>query len=137
MRRLRAVAALLTVGVGVGTLLGACSGDDSSSVPKLRVFHESDTSVSVAKGTRFVFALPANPSTGYSWKVIVSNPTVVHATGSKQSSAPGAPPGAAGTQRLSFTALGRGTSMLELVYDRPFAQGSPGNKTVDVTVTVR
>jgi hypothetical protein len=60
----------------------------------------------------------------------------VRATGSKQVNPPGAQPGAEGSQRLSFTALTKGTSTLELVYDRPFAQGSPGNKDVSVSVTV-
>jgi inhibitor of cysteine peptidase len=135
--------ALVCAGLAATMLFAACSGGDDSSSggsgsssSKVTVFHESDTTISVKKGTKFVLALPANPSTGYSWKAVVSNPTFVHATGSKQVNPSGAPPGAAGTQRLSFTALGKGTATLELVYDRPFAQGSPGNRDVTFTVTV-
>jgi inhibitor of cysteine peptidase len=147
MRRGRAVLALLTAVLAGAGLLAACSGDDGmssgggsgssgTSSSRVAVFHEADTSISVKAGERFVLALPANPTTGYSWKAIVSDPTVVQATGSKQVTPKGAGIGAGGTQRLSFTALAKGTSTLELVYDRPFAQGSPGNKTISYTVTV-
>jgi inhibitor of cysteine peptidase len=145
MRPARATLALVTAVAVGGVLLAACSsGDDSSSGNSdgrttgttVAVYHESDTSIAVGVGEKFVLALPANPTTGYSWKAIVSNPTVVRADGSKQVTPEGSPPGAGGTQRLTFTALADGTSTLELVYDRPFAEGSPGNKTITYTVTV-
>jgi predicted secreted protein len=141
MRRPPFPLAVLCAGLVAAIALGGCGGGDDSSGSgssggKVQVFHESDTSISVKKGAKFVLALAANPSTGYSWKAVVSDPRVVHATGSKQVNPAGAPPGAEGTQRLSFTALAKGTATLELVYDRPFAQGSPGNKDVSFTVTV-
>jgi inhibitor of cysteine peptidase len=142
MDRVRVPLGLLCAGLVAAVLLGACSGDDtsgkssSSHTSDVQVFHESDTSISVKQGERFVLALPANPSTGYSWKAIVSNPTIVHATGSKQVNPRSAPPRAGGTQRLGFRALAKGTTTMELVYDRPFAEGSPGNKDVTFTVTV-
>ena len=74
-------------GLVAAALLVACSGGDDSSGngngssnAKVEVFHESDTSISVKTGQRFVLALPANPSTGYSWKAVVANPTVVQPT---------------------------------------------------------
>jgi inhibitor of cysteine peptidase len=130
-------------GLLAATLLVACSGGDDSSGKgsgstnaEVEVFHESDTTISVKTGQRFVLALPANPSTGYSWKAVVANPTVVQPAGSKQVNPPNAPPGAGGTQRLGFKALAKGTTTLDLLYDRPFAQGSPGAKDVTFTVTV-
>ena len=142
-RRFRMPLAIVCAGLVAATLLAACSGGDDSSDknsgssnPKVEVFHESDTSISVTTGQRFVLALPANPSTGYSWKAVVANPTVVQPMGSKQVNPPGAQPGAGGTQRLSFKALAKGTTTLDLLYDRPFAQGSPGAKDVTFTVTV-
>jgi inhibitor of cysteine peptidase len=141
--RARAPLALVLAGLVAATLLVGCSGGDDSSGhgtgssdAKVEVFHESDTSISVDTGQRFVLALPANPSTGYSWKAVVANPTVVQPTGSKQVNPPGAQPGAGGTQRLGFKALAKGTTTLDLLYDRPFAQGSPGAKDVTFTVTV-
>jgi inhibitor of cysteine peptidase len=135
--------AMMLAGLVAATLLAACSGGDDSSGKgtgssnaKVEVFHESDTSISVKTGQRFVLALPANPSTGYSWKAIIANPTVVRPTGSQQVNPPSAPPGAGGTQRLGFKAVAKGTTTLDLLYDRPFAQGSPGAKDVTFTVTV-
>jgi len=141
MRFARLAVTFACAGLVTAVVLGGCSGGDDSSSSgasgsNVQVFHETDTSISVKRGARFVLALPANPSTGYSWKAVVSDPRVVHATGSKQVNPPGAPPGAGGIQRLGFDALAKGTSTLELVYDRPFAQGSPGNKDVTFTVTV-
>jgi inhibitor of cysteine peptidase len=83
-----------------------------------------------------VLSLDSNPTTGYSWKALVSDPTVVQATGSKDVRPKNAAIGAGGKQNLSFTALKKGQSTLELTYDRPFAEGSPGNKTIAYTVTV-
>ena len=127
--------------------LAACSGDDdmssgssstgnSSGAKTVVVTSETDTDISLHVDDHLVIALPANPTTGYSWKAIVSDPTVIKATGSKQVTPSGSGVGAGGTQRLSFTALAKGSSTLELVYDRPFAQGSPGNKTISYSVTI-
>jgi inhibitor of cysteine peptidase len=146
MSRGRAVFALVTA-ILVGTLaLAACSGDDgmssdnssgnSGGAKTVVVTSETDTDISLHVDDHLVIALPANPTTGYSWTAIVSDPTVVHATGSKQVTPKGSGIGAGGTQRLTFTALAKGSSTLELVYDRPFAQGSPGNKTISYSVTV-
>ena len=147
MSRGRAVFALVTAILVGAVALAACSGDDgmssdnsssgnSSGAKTVVVTSETDTDISLQVGDHLVIALPANPTTGYSWTAIVSNPTVVKATGSKQVTPKGSAIGAGGTQRLSFTALAKGSSTLELVYDRPFAQGSPGNKTISYSVTV-
>jgi inhibitor of cysteine peptidase len=146
MSRGRAVFALVTAILVGAFAFAACSGDDMSSgnsssgnnsgTKTVVVTSETETDISLHVDDHLVIALPANPTTGYSWTAIVSDPTVVQATGSKQVTPKGSAIGAGGTQRLSFTALAKGSSTLELVYDRPFAQGSPGNKTISYSVTV-
>src|SRR5207237_533436 len=84
MRFARVALTFACAGLVTAVVLGGCSGGDDSSGSgasgsNVQVFHETDTSISVKRGARFVLALPANPSTGYSWKAIVSDPRVVHA----------------------------------------------------------
>ena len=114
------------------TTLAACSGSDSSSA--VPVYHEGD-SISVQNGGRFVIALTANPSTGYSWQAEKNDQ--VRYLGSKQVSAANQAIGASGTQELRFEATATGTTTLELAYSRPFEQGVPPAQTASFDVTVK
>ena len=96
------------------------------------MYHQGDT-IKVANGDEFVIALPANPSTGYSWTA-GDDPDVAFVS-SRQVSG-GSQPGAGGTQELTFRADQVGTSTLELAYTRSFEQGVPTAKTAAFPVTV-
>ena len=65
----RWIALVVLVAIGIGLLVAIVAvpwGDDApaSSAPVL--YHQGDA-ITVAKGDEFIVALPANPSTGYSW----------------------------------------------------------------------
>jgi inhibitor of cysteine peptidase len=88
----------------------------------------------VREGDEFVVALPANPSTGYSWTA-ADNPDVMFV--SSHQAQGGSQPGAPGTQELSFRADHAGQSTLELAYSRSFEPGVPPAKTAKFPVTVK
>lgn len=121
------------VALALGTALVACS-DDSESSGSVPVYHQGD-SITVDNGEEFVIELDANPSTGYTWDA-GKNPNV-KLVSSKQVSSKGAPPGASGTQRMTFKAYKTGTSKLELAYARQFEGGVPPAKTASFDVTVQ
>jgi predicted secreted protein len=134
IRRGSVLAAGLALGLGLVTGLAACSSDSDSGSRSVTTYHEGD-SISVAKGDGFKVALEANPSTGYTWDA-GSNPNVKFVS-SRQVSAKNAPPGASGTQELTFKATKKGTSTLELAYARQFEGGVPPAKTASFDVTVK
>ncbi len=123
--------AILVVGV---TLLGACGGDDR---PETEVVGPDVSRVTVSVGGRFVLALPSNPSTGYTWSVArIADPSVVTASGQRYVASRTNRIGAEGTDRLTFVAERKGTTTIELVYQRPFDPGGPGTETKAYRVTV-
>jgi inhibitor of cysteine peptidase len=131
----RWIALVVLVVVGVGLLLTVVLvpwGDDAPASTAPTVYHQGDT-IAVADGAEFVIALPANPSTGYSWTA--GNDDDVTFVSSRQL-AGGSQPGAAGTQELTFRATGTGITTLELAYARPFEEGVPPVKTAQFPVTV-
>ncbi len=107
-------------------------GDNAPATDAPTVYHQGDT-ITVANGDEFVIALPANPSTGYSWTA--GDDADVTFVSSRQV-AGGNQPGAPGTQELTFRATDTGTSTLELAYARPFEHGVPPAKTAKFAVTV-
>jgi predicted secreted protein len=111
--------------------LGACSDDDSGSVP---VYHDGD-SITVSNGSRFVVALESTPSTGYSWQA-QPNDTVKFES-SKQVEPTGVRPGAPGEQQLTFKAIKKGASTLDFAYSRSFEAGVPPaqTETFDLEIT--
>jgi predicted secreted protein len=131
-QRFLSFVALTGVALALGSGLGACS-DDSNSSGSVPVYHQGD-SITVSNGKEFVIELDANPSTGYTWDA-GTNPNV-KLVSSKQVSAKGAAPGAPGTQRMTFKAVKKGSSTLELAYARQFEGGVPPAKTASFGVTV-
>ena len=135
MTRRRWIALVVLVVLGVGLLLTVALvpwGDDAPAMIVPAVHHQGDT-VKVTNGDEFVIALPANPSTGYSWSA-GDNPDVAFV--SSRQLAGGSQPGAGGTQELTFRAEQTGTSTLALAYARSFEPGVPPAKTAKFPVTV-
>jgi inhibitor of cysteine peptidase len=135
MTRRRWIALVVLVALGVGLLLTVALvpwGDDAPATTAPVIYHQGDT-VEVATGDEFVIALPATPSTGYSWTA-GDDPDVAFV--SSRQVAGGSQPGAAGAQELTFRAEQTGTSTLELAYARSFEKGVPPAKTAKFPVTV-
>jgi inhibitor of cysteine peptidase len=129
----RWIALVVLVAIGIGLLVAVVVvpwGDDAPAAKATPVYHEGDD-ISVSNGEEFVVALPANPSTGYTWTA-ADNPDVRYV--SSHQVAGGSQPGAPGTQELSFQADHSGQSTLKLAYARSFEPGLPPAETAQFAV---
>ena len=84
----------------------------------------------------FLVALPANPTTGYSWTVRVSDKNIVSAEGSAYKSPTGKAMGAGGEQVFGFEAVHAGSATITLEYRRPWEKGTKAAQTVTIRVQV-
>jgi predicted secreted protein len=112
---------------------GAAACSDDGGGPSVPVYHDGD-SITVERGSDFIVALEATPSTGYSWQAAPND--TVRFDSSKQVQATGAAPGAAGEQQLRFTAVKKGASLLEFAYSRSFEPGVPPAMTATFDLEV-
>jgi inhibitor of cysteine peptidase len=135
MTRTRWIALVALVVLGVGLLVAVVAipwGDDAPTAKATPVYHQGD-SIDVGVGDQFVVALPATPSTGYTWTA-AGNPDVTFV--STRQLAGGSQPGAAGTQELTFEGRQPGGSQLVLTYARPFEKADPPAKTAKFPLQV-
>ena len=115
MTRKRWIALVVLVVIGVGLLVAVVAipwGDDAPATRVPKVYHQGD-SIDVAVGEEFVVALPATPSTGYTWTA-AGNPDVMFVSSHQVRG--GSQPGAAGTQEMTFEGRQPGTSQLVFTY---------------------
>jgi inhibitor of cysteine peptidase len=135
MNRHRWIALVVLIAIGAGLLVTVVLvpwGSDAPASNAAAVYHEGDA-INVSQGDELTIALPANPSTGYSWTA-GDDPDVTFV--SSRQVAGGSQPGASGTQELTFRATASGESTLELAYARSFEQGVPPAETARFAVTV-
>ena len=84
-----------------------------------------------------VVRLPANPSTGYSWRYVVAGDDVLRLeTINGEAPAPNGMVGVAGEEVWSFRAQGAGRAVLTYVYERPWEKNTPPAKIFTLFVTV-
>ena len=84
-----------------------------------------------------VVRLPANPSTGYSWRYVVAGDDVLGLeTINGEAPAPSGMVGVAGEEVWSFRAQGTGRAVLTYVYERSWEQNTPPAKIFTLFVTV-
>ena len=60
---------LLLLAVPLVLVIAACGGEERLPRTELPVYTDAGAEIPVADGERFAIELPANPSTGYSWRV--------------------------------------------------------------------
>lgn len=136
MTRNRWIALVVLVVIGIGLLVAVVAipwGDDAPATKAPTVYHEGD-SIDVAVGEEFVVALPATPSTGYTWTA-AGNPDVTFV--STRQVAGGSQPGAEGTQQLTFEGREAGESQLLLSYARSFEKTDPPAKVAKFPMAVK
>lgn len=93
-------------------------------------------SVELAVGDTLELALPGNPTTGYDWHMGAVDEAVLRQVGETTFEPQSELLGAPGLVHLRFTAVGEGSTALELVYRRSFEDGSPLERFVlEVEVT--
>ena len=135
MTRNRWIALVVLVVIGIGLLVAVVAvpwGDDAQVAKAPTVYHEGD-SIDVAAGEEFVVALPATPSTGYTWTA-AGNPDVTFV--STHQVAGGSQPGAEGTQEMTFEGREAGESQLIFTYARSFEKTDPPAKIAKLPLTV-
>ena len=135
MTRPKWIALVVLVAIGIGLLVAVVAipwGDDAPAEKATPVYHQGDT-IDVAVGEEFVVALPATPSTGYTWTA-AGNPDVTFV--STRQVAGGSQPGAEGTQEMTFTGRQAGESQLVFTYARSFEKTDPPAKTAKLPLTV-
>ena len=129
------VALVVLVVIGIGLLVAVVAvpwSDDAPATQAPKVYHEGD-SIEVAVGEEFIVALPATPSTGYTWTA-AGNPDVTFI--SEKQISDGSPPGAAGTTEMTFEGRAAGESQLVFTYSRTFEKSNPPAKTEKLPLTV-
>ena len=114
----------------------------SGSVADLKLDASADGSTQQIKvGQVLSISLESNPSTGYSWSAISSDPAVMMQMGEPQMQEPttSSTPvvGASGTATLYFQAVKAGTATITLNYQRSWEQGVTPEKTITITVEVK
>ena len=135
MTRSRWIALVVLVVIGIGLLVAVVAvpwGDDAPMTQAPKVYHEGD-SIDVAVGEEFIVALPATPSTGYTWTA-AGNPDVTYL--SEKQIAGGSQPGAEGTTEVTFEGRAAGESQLVFTYSRTFEKSNPPAKTEKFPLTV-
>ena len=135
MTRSRWIALVVLVVIGIGLLVAVVAvpwGDDAPTTQAPKVYHQGD-SIDVAVGEEFIVALPATPSTGYTWTA-AGNPDVTYI--SEKQIAGGSQPGAEGTTEMTFEGREAGTSQLVFTYSRTFEKSNPPAKTEKFPLTV-
>jgi inhibitor of cysteine peptidase len=118
---------LLTVLAG---LLSACG-------QPLSVTDVNDgEAVAIEVGQELEVSLPANPSTGFGWTVVIDDPSVLGQVGDPEFVSDSEElVGAGGMLTMHFVGLAEGSSGLRLEYERPFEDVEPEDTfTLDVTV---
>jgi inhibitor of cysteine peptidase len=117
-------------------MAAACGDDDGGGGGDGgEVFTSSPIDVSV--DDTFTIELGANPSTGYSWSLAAPlDEAVVVSLGSDHEAGDSDAVGAPGTQKLSFRAVGEGSTTIALQYVRPWETDVAPAETQDFAVNV-
>ena len=135
MTRKRWIALGVLVVLGIGLLVAVVAipwSDDAPATQAPKVYHQGD-SIDVTVGEEFIVALPATPSTGYTWTA-AGNPDVTYV--SEQQLAGGSQPGAVGTQEMTFEGRQAGDSQLVFTYARSTEKADPPAETAKFPLTV-
>lgn len=134
-----ALAGLLAISLSA-TACGDDDDDNGDAPTEVQLTKADDgKTVTVAMDGTVIVALAANPSTGYSWAVVATEPANLELEGEPTYVPPGSTTpvvGAAGTEVFTFKATKTGSSKLSMAYTRSFETGVAPVETFEVTVKV-
>ncbi|MBE0609973.1 MAG: protease inhibitor I42 family protein [Dehalococcoidia bacterium] len=136
-----ALAGLLAVSLSTAACGDDDDDDDNGGAPNEVQLSKADNgkTVTVAMNGTVIVALASNPSTGYSWAVVATEPANLELEGEPTYVPPGSTTpvvGAAGTEVFTFKAIRTGSSKLSMAYARSFETGVAPVETFEVTVEV-
>lgn len=137
---LTGLAVIVLIGVAVQRLQGSPTPAISPAAPKeVEVTEEGGacgSAVGLNTGDTLLVGLQGNPSTGYTWELGFSVPSVIQPAGEADVRPASNLLGANATYTFRLRAVGEGEVTLIFIYHRPFEQNVPPVKTCEVTVTV-
>ena len=114
----------------------ACPADPGSSRIALTE-KDNGRQLRLTRGDMLTVELKSNPTTGFRWQTADANNNGVLKAEKDEFVAPDTTRcGAPGLQRLSFTPITAGETVLRLVYARPWEKGAPPARSFHVTVSV-
>ncbi len=97
---------------------------------------QAGNSITMEIGDTLQVVLEGNPSTGYSWSVEGLDAAILKSTGEPEFHQATDALGASGTVTSRFEAVGKGQTVLKMIYSRPFEKGTSPLRTFDVTVVI-
>jgi inhibitor of cysteine peptidase len=98
------------------------------------------SAVEVSVGENLVISLESNPSTGYTWQVLAVDTAILEKTGENefvQAEGDAMLLGAGGREQMTFRAVAKGTTTLELGYKRPWEVEADPEQFFSIEVTVK
>jgi inhibitor of cysteine peptidase len=119
--------------IWIALLLSACAGAKQPVLTE----QANGSSISLNKTDTLTVSLPGNPSTGYVWEVDQIDPKVLQPTGDWVFKADSSLSGAPGTVTWQFRPANSGTSILRMIYHRPWEKDQAPAKTYVLNISVR
>jgi len=98
--------------------------------------NDSGKTVEILVGDELEVQLPGNPATGYVWEVSSLDSNAL-SPGKTDFIANDDAIGAGGMEIIKFHAIAAGTSVVRLIFHRPFEHNIPPLKTFEVTVSIK
>lgn len=115
-----ALAACLTIGLGLGVAAGCGDGSDESPTGDVTLT-EPGTTFTVEPGEEFTIVLESNITTGFAWALETEpSPDVVRLVDDVYVGPESDVVGMGGRQELTFEGVGEGSGAIELWYVRSF-----------------
>jgi inhibitor of cysteine peptidase len=90
----------------------------------------------ISIGEELEIILPGNPTTGYIWEPCSLDVNRLR-LGQAEFFANDKVPGSVGMEIIKLHALAAGTSIVKLIFHRPFEQNIPPLKTFEVTLVIK
>lgn len=123
---------ILAIMLGIVIITGNPSVGDTFKLNE----HDSGKTVEILVGDELEVILPGNPTTGYVWKLILSDTNVLRQDNSEFFRINKAM-GSGGVEVIKLHAIAAGKSAVKLLYHRPFEHNVPPLNTFEVTVIIR
>ena len=98
--------------------------------------NDSGKKIEILVGDELEVKLPGNPTTGYVWEVNSLDSNVL-SLGKADFIANSKAIGSGGMEIIKFHAIAAGTSIVRLIFHRPFEHNIPPLRTFEVTVIVK
>ena len=120
--------------------LHGCSSltkNDGSVITRPFSAVDANRNIVLAPNHTFEIVLPSNPTTGYDWNVLVSNPDVVGDVSSKYSKDASGRIGAGGATTWTLRTGKIGETTLAFSYLRPWEKDTVPTRVVIFTINVR